>query len=207
MRFYLIGILSIVLITTTGCYRFKQHATSPPVIDYNLLQEGDLVFRRGPGLTSRFVLAADHDGVYSHIGILVLDDEGWKVIHAVPGETDKEHPEEKIKKETIDQFFDPKKSLSGAIFRLDTIEEIAVLAALKADELLKRELLFDHDYNDEDSSKMYCTELIHFVYKAAGIDITKGKRSTIPAFYYPFILPHDIAENPLLKIVFQYTTN
>lgn len=36
-----------------------------------VLREGDLVFRRGNGITSRAVLAADRGGVYSHVGIAV----------------------------------------------------------------------------------------------------------------------------------------
>lgn len=49
------------------------------------LKTGDVVFRRGSGLTSHVVLAADVNGNYSHLGI-VVDSAGIKmVVHAVPG--------------------------------------------------------------------------------------------------------------------------
>lgn len=203
--FHFFYLLLFLLFSINGCNWNRNRRDTPPQIDETLLREGDLVFRRGLGIASRFVLAADHDGVYSHIGIVVSDEEGWKVIHAVPGETNREYPEETIKKERLSQFFDPKRALNGAVFRLDTIEEVAAVAALKAEELFQRGLFFDHDYNTDDSTKMYCTELIYFVYKHAGIDISQGKRRSVPAFYYPFILPHDIIRNPSLKPIFQYT--
>lgn len=175
-----------------------------PDIPDDILEEGDLIFRRGQGFTSRVVLAADKDGIYSHVGIIVKDTDGWKVIHVVPGETDDEHPEERIKKETVAQFFAPGKSLSGAIFRYDTVNYISVKAASKARELLERNIFFDHQFNLEDSAEMYCTELVYFVYMNAGIDLTEGRRSSYPGFRTRFILPRDIADNDKLKRVFQY---
>ncbi|MCL2290048.1 MAG: hypothetical protein FWC34_05000, partial [Bacteroidetes bacterium] len=172
-------------------------------IDETILQEGDLVFRRGMSVASRVVLAADKEGGYSHIGIIVKDATGWKVIHAVPGETDKEYPEEIVKKETLSQFFAPKRAVSGAIFRLDTNENIGVLAAEKAQTLFERKLPFDHKYNLEDSTEMYCTELIVFAFQYAGIDISEGRRRTYPAIRGEFILPSDILAYPKLKKIWR----
>jgi hypothetical protein len=170
-------------------------------IDEALLQEGDLVFRRGLSIASRVVLAADKEGGYSHVGIIVKDSTNWYVIHAVPGETDKEYPIEIIKKETLPKFFAPEKAAAGAIFRLDTCEVFGCLAAQKAKILFDRKLLFDHDYDLKDSTKMYCTELIYFAYNYAGIDISEGRRSKYPAIRNEFILPSDILESPKLKLV------
>jgi hypothetical protein len=179
-----------------GC---QQKATFSFQIDENILQEGDLAFRRGTSIASRVVLAADRGSGYSHIGIIVKDIDGWKVIHAVPGETDEEYLEETIKKETLSQFFAPKKSVSGAIFRLDTTASIGLLAAEKAHTLFKRKLWFDHKYDLEDSTRMYCTELVYFVFKYAGIDISEGRRRSYPALQGEFILPSDILAHPNLK--------
>jgi len=180
----LFGVFFIV-----GC---KPHSTFSFQIDENILQEGDIVFRRGISIASRVVLLAGKEGGYSHIGIIVKDSLDWKVIHAVPGETDKNNPEEIIKKEFLSQFFAPDRAVAGAIFRLDTMESIGFQAAQKAKILFERKLLFDHQYDLEDSSKMYCTELIYFVYKYAGIDISEGRRSSYPAFREEFLLPEDI---------------
>jgi len=192
------SVLLLLLFFLTGCQQkpvFSFH------IDETILQEGDIVFRRGTSIASRMVLAADREGGYSHIGIIVKDTTGWKVIHAVPGETDEEYPEEVIKKESLSQFFAPSKAVAGAIFRLDTIETIALSAAKKAQLVFERNLLFDHKYDLEDSTKMYCTELLVFVFKQAGIDISDGKRRTYPAIQGEFILPSDILAHPMLRKV------
>ena len=187
----------------------KQHQKeyNPPTIDESILQEGDIAFRRGYSMASRMVLTADKSSTYSHAGIIVHDGSGWKVIHAVPGETDKENPEERIKKETLTQFYAPDKSKQGAIYRLDTSMQIREIAVKKAKELYQRKLLFDHDYDSEDSTKIYCTELLYFSYRTAGIDLTEGRRTTYPGFKQHFILPQDIVKNKLLKKIFVYSLN
>jgi len=192
------SVLLLLLFFLTGC---QQKPVFSFYIDETILQEGDIVFRRGTSIASRMVLAADREGGYSHIGIIVKDTTGWKVIHAVPGETDEEYPEEVIKKESLSQFFAPSKAVAGAIFRLDTIETIALSAAKKAQLVFERNLLFDHKYDLEDSTKMYCTELLFFVFKQAGIDISDGKRRTYPAIQGEFILPSDILAHPMLRKV------
>jgi len=197
-------ILLVMSLFITSCQN-HQKEYDLPTIDESILQEGDLAFRRGYSIASRMVLAADKNGNYSHTGIIVYDSTGWKVIHAVPDETDKENPEERIKKETLAQFYAPDRSLSGAIFRLDTTLQIREIAAKKAEELFRRRLLFDHNYDSEDSTKMYCTELLYFVYRVAGIDITENRRRSFPGFKNPFILPQDIICNKMLKEIFVYS--
>lgn len=50
------------------------------------LKTGDIVFRRGGGISSHAVMMADRNGRYSHVGI-VVDSAGRKmIVHAVPGE-------------------------------------------------------------------------------------------------------------------------
>ena len=191
----------LFLLLILSCEKVSNHVVT---VDTAILQEGDLIFRRGVSLSSRTVLVAGKNELYSHIGILVKDSNEWFIIHSVPGETTKEQPEEKMKKETISEFFAPEKSVSGAIFRLDTTAIICSRAAQKAKELFERELLFDHQYNPEDSTKMYCTELIYFTYKSAGIDITEGRRKAYPGFQYPFIFPKDITDNQSLRKIFSY---
>lgn len=194
----LIGVFAFILI---GC---KQKPLFSFKIDETILKEGDLAFRRGSSIASMVVLAAEKEGGYSHIGIIVKDSLGWRVIHAVPGETDKENPTEIIKKESLAQYFAPDRAEAGAIFRLDTVETIALKAAQKAKVLFERKLLFDHRYDLEDSTKMYCTELLYFVFNCAGVDISEGRRSSFPALPDEFLLPSDILANKNLKKVWGY---
>jgi hypothetical protein len=190
------SVILFLVLAIVGC---KQHPAFSFQIDETTLKEGDIVFRKGMSLASRLVLAAEKESGYSHIGIIVKDSTGWKVIHAVPGETDKDNPEEIIKKETFAEFFGPKKAVAGAIYRLDTTETIGYLAAQKAKELFGRKLLFDHSYDLADSTEMYCSELLYVAYKSVGIDISEGRRNSFPALQNEFILPGDILACSKLK--------
>ena len=81
--------------------------TQPPhciMPDDCTLHTGDVVFRRGSGLTSRTVIALDEKGEYSHVGI-VVDSAGVKmVVHAVPDEPDFEGDPDRVKMDTPEQF-------------------------------------------------------------------------------------------------------
>ncbi len=200
-----------------------------------VLQEGDLVFRRGGGLTSRAVLAADKDGVYSHIGIVVrlpLEQAGaqgagdgeqttvgdWRIVHIVPGEPDADGVRDRIKMERPEDFFAPDRAIEGAVMRVevetkdkatgegDAMGGIPARGARRAPELAATELAFDHDYDLSDTTRMYCTELVHHVFAREGLDITDGKRSRLnaPIFSSDYIFPTDIQRNPRLKTIYRF---
>ena len=79
------------------------------------LRTGDVVFRRGGGFTSKVVLAADVNGEYSHIGI-VVDSAGTKmIVHAVPDEPDYEGDEDRVKMEAPERFFSTQYTLIGEV--------------------------------------------------------------------------------------------
>lgn len=87
-----------------------------------LLREGDVVFRRGGGLVSRAVLAADRGGVYSHVGVVARVAGALMVVHVVPGEPDSLGVQDVMKIETPLEFFAPRKAGRGAVMRLRDID-------------------------------------------------------------------------------------
>lgn len=180
-------------------------AESSRIFPENILHEGDLALRKGDGLAGRLILTVDKNSKYSHIGIVIRHDEKWKVIHAVPGEPDFEGDKDRVKMEDVHTFFEKNRALSGAIMRIEN-ESIAKTAAQKALNLYQQNILFDHDYNIEDTTKMYCTELIHHVFKEAGTDLTQGRKSTINLLgsNTVYILPSDIQKNSELKIIYNF---
>lgn len=168
------------------------------------LSEGDLVFRRGTGLASRAVLTVDQKGGgYSHVGIVVKDSGNWKVVHAVPGEADKPGEPDRVKMEPIGLFFACDRAVSGAVMRVGASPAILSRAARRAVGLYREGVLFDHHYDKEDTTAMYCTELIEFVYSHAGLDLTEKKcsRTGFPGFSGVYILPSDIQSSKYLKLV------
>jgi uncharacterized protein YycO len=170
------------------------------------IKEGDLVFRRGIGMASRFVLTTDKAGLYSHIGIVVNYNNEHMIVHAVPGENKTNEPDY-IKMESFHDFFSRDNSKSGAILRLKSHEEENSIAAEKALEKYFAQIEFDHQYNLNDSLKMYCTELIWFVFDYAGIEISNGKRTflNLPLLKGEFIFPSDIYSNENLEKLFSFS--
>jgi uncharacterized protein YycO len=85
--------------------------------------------------------------------------------------------------------------------------ECAEKAAQYAKEFLEKEVLFDHDYNLNDSTKMYCSEMIWRAYMRAGRDITDQRRTEVrssPIYNGTYILPSDVYQNEYLTIVYVF---
>jgi len=192
------------MVLVSGCR--TEENTQVYVFPEHLLQEGDLVFRRGTGIASRMVLAADQKGMYSHIGMVVRHDEVWKVIHAVPGEPDFKGDPDRVKMEPIHRFFASDRAACGALMRFQGDSMINKMAAIQALKFYEAGLLFDHDYNLSDSSRIYCTELVQRSYSYEGADLAEGRMTKIslPALSGSYILPSDISSNSHIELIYQF---
>ena len=168
-------------------------------------EEGDLVFRKGLGVKSQAVLHSDSLGIYSHVGIVVLSDSVYQIVHITPGEREKKDTVDVIKMEPISEFWRNDRASRGAVYRLkdNVLGEKAAQQALR---LLQKKIPFDHDYQLEDTTKMYCTELVYYVYAQAGKDISFGKRSVLNAPVYAgvYIFPSDIYTNDDFSLVYNF---
>ena len=169
------------------------------------LRTGDVVFRRGGGFTSKVVLAADVKGEYSHIGI-VVDSAGTKmIVHAVPDEPDYEGDKDRVKMEAPEHFFSTEFTLIGEVCRpCDSV--IARKAAEVAMRQYRKRVLFDHAYDDTDSTKMYCTELIAYAFRLAGRELITGERHTVdlPILKAKCIFPSDIHSSDFLESMIMF---
>jgi len=184
-----------------GCNRSKQ-----VFIPIGQLSEGDLAFRRGNSVKSQAVLYADKEGEYSHVGIIVKENEDFMVMHITPGERKAGETVDKIKMETLDDFFACDKAKRGAIMHFSD-SECAEKAAQYAKEFFEKEILFDHDYDLDDSITMYCSEMVWRAYLKAGKDITNQRRSEVkysPIHSGTYILPSDIYQNEYLTIIYEF---
>jgi uncharacterized protein YycO len=186
-----------------GCNRSKQ-----VLIPTEQLSEGALAFRRGSSAKSQAVLFADKEGHYSHVGIIVKEGSDFMVVHITPGERSPGETVDKIKMERLEDFFARDKAKKGAILCFVDSLECSEKAAQYAKEFFEREILFDHDYNLDDSVKMYCSEMVWRAYLEAGRDITGQRRSEIPQgfpmFSGTYIFPSDIYRNEHLTIVYEF---
>ena len=197
-----IWLVCLAMILVSCGEREEEHSILPE--DF-ALRAGDVVFRRGEGITSRVVLATDANGNYSHVGIVVDYAERRMIVHAVPGEPDFDGDVDRVKMDTPEKFFSYKNASKGEVCRTGD-SSTAQRAADVALRIYRRGTLFDDKFDDQDTSKMYCTELIVYAYRHACIDLTEGRRHKIdlPIIKAACILPSDIYASRHLKPMIKF---
>lgn len=168
------------------------------------LRDGDLLFRCGTSVESQAVVDMDRNkGVYSHIGIAINQGGKWKVVHAVPGEN--RDGVDRVKIEPVDTFFLTTRAIHGAAMRMKGCDsKTARQAAQWA--LSKKGVIFDDHYDWNDSTRLYCTELVQLAYERVGIDL-RGDRIThvsLPFFKGDVVFPSDIQRNDSLQVIFSF---
>lgn len=194
-----------------GCWVLGLASCQPTVSDGRCLlpdsvqlEEGDIVFRRGGGIESHAVMMIDNEGEYSHVGI-VVDTLGRKmIVHAVPGEPDFKGDVDRVKLDSVEKFFAPTNAIRGAVSRpKDSIS--ARRAARRALAIYRRGVLFDHDYDMSDTTRLYCTELVLHVFSREGVSLVSSKPSHVelPMLKADVYYPSDIYQSAALsKIIF-----
>lgn len=193
---YAIGMLMLLLLVSCSD---ELHCIMPSDVG---LRAGDLVFRRGGSLSSRAVVMADTDNGYSHIGMVVDSAGKAMIVHAVPYEPDFKGDFDRVKLETPQRFFLSDRAIVGEVRRLEDWR-LAKRASLKALAYYKRHTAFDHDYNTNDSTKVYCTELVLRAYREAGLPLrdVRTRHITLPTATYDCILPSAFQQHTLFKQV------
>ena len=177
--------------------------------DTTSLRNGDLLFRNGIGYESRVVTGLS-DGKFSHVGIAYHDGRQWNVIHAVPGENEKDEPEY-LKCEPISEFYYHTRAKLGGLARVSCTDSIANTVAERALYIVNSKVLFDNNYDMNDTTELYCTELVRLVYLAEDIDLCDDRWHRIPILNTKahVIFPEDIWNSPLLirKSIFNNKIN
>jgi len=123
-----------------------------------LLKEGDLVVRLNRDPASRYIKDFNpHDKKYSHSGIVLFENGRPYVFHIVNGE---ENPGNKLTKDSLRRFCDPRQNLAYAIFRYDMNSN--ELKKLKdcINTWYKQGISFDFSFNLQSDDRMYCSEMI-----------------------------------------------
>lgn len=166
----------VVSFVGCGCHEVKySHSIMPQGVQ---LHEGDVVLRSGGGIASHAVMMADGNGAYSHVGIVVDSSGVMMIVHAVPDEPDFEGDVDRVKMDSIGRFFSSVNADHGEVLRHK--DSIAAKAAARyAMNIYRRHTLFDHDYDEKDTIRMCCTELITFSFLRAGAPLTGVERQNV----------------------------
>ena len=193
---YLLLFLALLI----GAMSCSNHAKSriQVMFDTTGLRNGDLLFRNGIGYESRVVTGLS-DGKFSHIGIAYHDGRQWNVIHAVPGENEKDEPEY-LKCEPIEEFYSRFRAKLGGSARVSCSDSVANIVAERALQIVNSKVVFDNNYDIDDTTELYCTELVRLVYLAQHIDLCEDRWHRIPIINTKahVIFPEDIWNSPLI---------
>ena len=196
-----IGILWIMtlLIAVMSCSNRTFDSSAQVMYDTTELRNGDLLFRNGIGYESRVVTGLS-DGKFSHIGIAYHNGKQWNVIHAVPGENEQGEPVY-VKCEPISEFYQRSRAKLGGSARVSCTDSIANIIAERALNIVNRKVVFDNDYEINDTTELYCTELVRHVYLAQDIDLCEDRWHRIPILNTKahVIFPEDIWNSPLIE--------
>ena len=126
-----------------------------------LLKSGDLIFRNGNDEVSRAARSMNRkDTSFSHCGFVYRENDSFFVYHAIGGVY---NPRQKIKRELLDSFCNPKENDAIGIYRygLTTKEEDKLDTIVK--NYFNAGLKFDMYFNFLSDDVMYCSE---FVFKS-----------------------------------------
>lgn len=167
-------------------------------------RDGDIVFRRGTGIAGHAVIALDGNAVFSHVGLVILRGDTPMVVHAVPGEPDHDGDPDRVKLEPVNTFFSRERATEGAVMRHhDTVQ--AARAARVALRAYEDGVLFDHAYDDSDTTRLYCTELVTYAYARAGLPLYVHKHAVnLPGVAGEVVFPSDVAACPELQLVYHF---
>jgi hypothetical protein len=188
-------VVTIIILMTVGCtgQSDKKGCILPKDCQ---LKTGDIVFRKGCGVTSHAVVMAEGNGDYSHVGIVVDSAGTMMIVHAVPDEPDFEGDVDRVKMDTPEIFFSAVNALKGEVRRYKD-PSVAHRVAAKAIEVYRRHTLFDHDYDESDTTKLFCTELVTFAFDRVGCPLKDVPRSNLNllGMHLHCALPSDLLES------------
>ena len=190
----------LAAILTSGCSRGDETPLNVPL---DLLKNGDLALRCGTSIESHVVVGVNgENGPYSHIGIVVEKDGQWFVAHAVPGENRRGEPEY-LKLDSIQVYYGRDRAKLGCIMRVTDDSTACRQATDYALWAVGAKKVFDNSYDWEDTTQLYCTEMVQRAYLHAGIDLAEDRHTDVVAALMPgtYVFPCDIVANRSLRLV------
>lgn len=173
-------------------------------VELNLLQNGDLIFRRGRSFESHAVLITDSKSRFSHVGIIWIENETPFVIHSVPGEN-KSEPDY-IRKEKVQEFLAPENASEFSIYRSRFSKEVNTKAAQIANRFYHEKVLFDKSFDLTTTDQIYCTELVLIAFQAASNHALNLNTTQLNVLFgkLEILMPGNIIESSNFQTIINY---
>ncbi len=169
-----IAVLSVAALTGAiylGTYRgYLSAAPLPPqLLEPMELMDGDLVFRTGRDVMARLVLSQGKSPRFSHVGVIVKQNNQALVIHAFPHD---DTTRGGVQMEPLSLFVSTKNASDVGFYRVRHIE-VGSRQKIHNYALQQVGKPFDDEFQFSDDSHFYCTELVLKALAAAGIDLSQ----------------------------------
>lgn len=183
----------IFLILLAGCKQSIRTSDKPYILtdrEKSLLQNGDIILRKGEGILSNFICDYLADTInISHCGILIKNRQGLQVIHTLSADVS---DTDGVQSCSIDMF--TAESVKGSIIAIRCISDTCNILASQALHYLKLKTPFDRHFNLMDSTAFFCSELpLHILKYSLHIDLTTAYPPLFSSFlnqqYFEIILP------------------
>jgi len=131
-----------------------------------LIRNGDIILRYGHGLVSDYIVNKfEEPYAISHCGIICKNHNNLKVIHS---ESSSFLSEEGIQVQELDSFTDAGHKNSIIIVRYNRCKPEEFNKITKAAQYyLDKKIPFDYAFNPNDTTTMFCSEIIWHVFKDA----------------------------------------
>lgn len=175
LKIFLLSFFSLLL----SCHHNEK--LNAIALDTQKLQNGDLIYRHGNGFFSDyFRKSSTREQLYSHGGIITIDNSQVYVIHSEASELTGQGG---VRKEPLNIFM--KDISTWAVYRLDTTQIVRDSIVYIAVQYLNRETPFDLDFDNTSDDRVYCTELIALsINKATHRNLIKATGSIRNKSYY-----------------------
>lgn len=121
------------------------------------LQDGDLVFRRSPDLTSWVIRAQSQHARFTHVGMIVRHGDELFVLHALP--TEVTHARGGVRLERLSEFHAKRNAEDLALFGVRGLSP-ADRATVRRYALAQLGKPFDSAFRYGEDDNMYCTEIV-----------------------------------------------
>ena len=201
---FIFGILCLILLIAYKAFFYfdkreekiqvqvNKNKTRLTYSDIQKLQEGDIILRRGYGYFSDMI--ASHLNAkgfdVTHAGILTQQDKEWYVIHSLSSDVSEIDGMQIQKLTDFLKYSQPNKIIVSRFKNTTSLQRKEI--ATEAQKLLDLKIPVDHKGDIEDTSKMYCTEMIWYILenqlKLAQIPKEKKAREI---FYYSMKCMYD----------------
>lgn len=189
-----------VCATFFSCANETAHHQPPEraLID-SLIKEGDVILKCGHGQISRLIIKTmDEEIDISHSAILFKDSNELALLHSVSGSLAENDGVQKV---SLKKFLTDIKKGTFFILRPQIDASQTQRVVKRALSKLEKDIPFDHEFNNADSSEFYCSEFIQFIFKeGAGVSCFETKTISDKRIY----TFNSLLNNPDFTIVYEW---